>query len=319
MLESIKIETEEKLKVLQDKMADVYPNDQSFTDKICVYACGSMGRLEMTDKSDLDMFFIGMDENAEEKFECPNLEKYIFFGNLYKINDELNYKQPSKHGVYWDFISQKDMLEVGSRREDYINSFTARLLLILESKPLYNMEAYDRLIDSILRETYFRDYEKHSDEFYPLFLMNDIQKYWYTLMLNYEYRRNGNKSDNKRYWKRLKLKYARLITCYSMLACLFENNISQKYVVECIKMTPIERLDMLGTKHADMKTVVNEIKTKYEWFLQLRKQDENWWSQGTNKDDAFINADEFHDIVFSKFMKGISKKNPKLRAKMDIY
>ena len=143
------------------------------------------------------------------------------------------------------------------------------MLLLLESKPLYNEKAYKKIVKETI-DKYFSDYTDYSDEFYPLFLMNDILRYWYTLTLNYEYRRDDKDDVNKRYWKRLKLKYARLITCYSMLACLYHKNISPEYVLKSVEMTPFERLSMLADEREEIKDIVLKIETAYEWYLELR-------------------------------------------------
>lgn len=309
--------SKEKLIELRSELAIAFQEDEDDTYKnICVYACGSMGRLEITDKSDLDLFFIA-NLNDDKKFTVHNLFKYTFFSHLLEINKKLNYPAPSKQGAYWDFILKQDLLDIGSRKEDYNNSLTARMLLLLESKPVYNDDGYEKLlVDTVNR--YFVDYEDFHDDFSPQFLMNDILRYWYTLTLNYEYRRDDKDSANERNWKRLKLKYARLITCFSMLACLYRERINAKYVVECAKLTPFGRLDMLAENNRDIEETVEKIKKEYVWYLNLRKEDSNWWTDA-NKANAFAHADNFHSLVVHDLMKALADKNPKLRAKMDTY
>lgn len=318
-MERIKAETKAKIEKLREELLDVCPENSSLKNNICIFACGSIGRLEMTCKSDLDLFFIIMNVDGIKESTQTNLDKYIFFTNVYNINKKLGYKEPTGHGIYWDFITQNNILDIGSREEDFNNSFTARLLLILESKPLFNDDAYNKLVDDVLDNRYFKDYPRHTENFYPLCLMNDILRYWYTLTLNYEYRRDDNDTENKKNWKRLKLKFARLITCFSMIACLYKKNISAVHVKQCIKMTPFERLDMLALDCNDVKVIVEEIKEKYGWFLMLRNENENWWSLGKNKEVAFRKAEDFHEIVVRKFMKIISATNPTLHKKTDMY
>lgn len=321
LFRSTKDSSQKRLEELQKEIANIeFP--PSLKDKICIFACGSLGRLEMTEQSDLDLFFISdfdiSDEDGKHEKTAPNLDKYRFFAQLYEINRRLHYKDPSKGGIYWVFTSKRDMLDIGSRVEDYNNSFTARMLLLLESKPLYNSQMYDELVNETV-EKYFVDYEDHSDKFYPLFLMNDIRRYWYTLTLNYEYRRDANDDGNKKYWKRLKLKYPRLLTCFSMLACLYQKRISPEMVVEIVKMTPFERLEMLARNNSDLESAVSDIFTQYEWYLKLREQGPEWWNDLSNKDNAFSRADDFHKTVLQKFMKPISEANPTLRDKVDVY
>lgn len=314
--EIIREESKRKLNELKNELKQAYLEDP-INNQICIYACGSMGRLEMTEKSDLDLFFVSEDNNSQD-FAMANLRKYLFFSKLYEINKRLNYQEPSKGGLYWEFTPKENLLDIGSRQEDYNNSFTARMLLLLESKPLYNEKAYERIVNETINR-YFVDYDNYSSDFYPLFLMNDILRYWYTLTLNYEYRRDDSDDANKRYWKRLKLKYARLITCYSMLACLYHPQISPEYVFKCVKMTPFERLRMLADERKDVQDIVSKIETAYEAYLDLRQKGSEWWDNPINKQDAMANADEFHNLVVHKFMKSIAEWNPDLRNRADIY
>lgn len=307
----------QKLDELRTKMTQAFPAQDEKYKGICVYACGSLGRLEMTLNSDLDLFFVSMND-CEEDLMKKNLNRYLFFAKLYEINREMEFSEPSKCGEYWDFINKNDMLDIGSRKEDFNNSFTTRLLLVLESKPIFNMEAYDHLVEETVNR-YFVDYDDHQNEFYPLFMMNDILRYWYTLTLNYEYRRDDKDDINKKNWKRLKLKYARLITCFSMLACLYHKVITPDFVIKCIKMTPFERLDMLASENATIKDIVTDIKKEYEWFLDLRQNYDNGFDEENVRNAAFIRAEKFHDLVVHKLMHEVSRDYPQLRDRADSY
>lgn len=311
---------EESLNILdeiQRKMNQIFPLEDERYKNICVYACGSLGRLEMTQNSDLDLFFISLHDDKKDPME-QNLNKYIFFSKLYEINYTMNFPEPSRGGEYWSFINKTDFLDIGSRKEDFNNSFTARLLFMLESKPLYNERVYNQLIEETVSK-YFVDYKDHQDEFYPLFLMNDILRYWYTLTLNYEYRRDNKDSANKRNWKRLKLKYARLITCFSMLACLYHKNVTPNYIAECIKMTPIERMERLALENQKISGVVEEIKNEYEWFLDLRQSMDNGFDEENQSKIAFLRAEKFHDLIVHRLMNELSQNYPQLRSKTDRF
>ena len=166
---------------------------------------------------------------------------------------------------------------------------------------------------------YFTDYADHRDEFYPLFLINDILRYWYTLTLNYEYRRDDADDVHKKNWKRLKLKYARLLTCFSMIACLYRRNITSEYVVECIKMTPLERLDKVASKNTELRGIVESIKKEYEWFLNLRQTRDNGFDEKEKREEAFRHADKFHELVLHQLLNQVSQANPQLRKRMDLF
>ncbi len=308
-----------KIELLRKRIETDFSLDKPLHKYICIYACGSLGRYEMSEGSDLDLFFIITNSENGKCYEFTNLEKYCFFSQMNKINEDLGFPPPSKGGMYWDFISEEDLIDIGSRKEDYNNSLTARALLLLESKPLLNKEIYDRLLDKII-DVYFADYKDHQQDFYPMFLMNDILRYWYTLTLNYEYRRDNNDKVNKRYWKRLKLKFSRLLTCFSLLACLYKKSIGPQDVKRYVKMTPFERLHEIALKDKEVANIVSEIEDEYEWFLNLKvSDDEDWWNDDKNKAEALSHADKFHDLFIHKLMKYISTKNSVLQLKMDMY
>lgn len=317
-MQSIKVKCQKNLNALKIAIEDAFPRECNFNDNLCVYACGSLGRLEMVEPSDLDLFFISMPDESDDSPFFSNIDRYIFFAKLYEINKKLGYQEPSKRGEYWDFISKKNLLDIGSRQEDFNNSFTARMLLLLESKPVYNILAYEKLITDTISK-YFTDYEDNKENFHPLFLMNDILRYWYTLTMNYEYRRDYKDSESKKNWKRLKLKYARLVTCYSMLACLYKTNITPEYVHECIKITPFERLAKLSLINSNIENIVQEINEEYKWFLGLKSESHDWWDKDSNKSIALNHANRFHKMVVHSLMKTVSEGNPALRNKADVY
>ncbi len=317
IIENTKAKSLNILDEIRRKMCQKFPIEDERYENICVYACGSLGRLEMTKNSDLDLFFISLHDGKADPME-QNLNKYIFFSKLYDINHTMEFPDPSKGGEYWSFINKTDFLDIGSRKEDFNNSFTARLLFMLESKPLYNEGAYNQLLKETISK-YFVDYQDHQDEFYPLFLMNDIERYWYTLNLNYEYRRDNTDSINKKNWKRLKLKFARKITCFSMLACLYHRNLTPDYVAECIKMTPIERMDKLALENERIVDVVKKIKAEYEWFLDLRQSMDNGFDEKDQCKSAFLRADKFHELIVHGLMSQLSQDYPQLRRKTDTY
>lgn len=306
------------LKKITEDLSSVFTTidfDDYFLENVCVYACGSLGRHELVEDSDLDLFFIN---NSKQAFS--NIKKYNFFSALHKSTKKLGFGDPSKEGIYWDFTMKEDLLDIGSRNEDYNNSLTARLLLILESKPIFNEKLYDNLLNEVVNK-YFVDYEGREDNFLPMYLINDIFRYWYTLTLNYEFRRDNKDSPNEKCWKRLKLKYARLLTCFSFIACLFEKGITQNKVIAIIKKSPLERLDHLVGLYSDnheLFSTVSEIKTRYSEFLRLRKEEKpSYWEIVENKKTAFNNADEFHGVI-NQFMSEIYKVNPELKSRLDI-
>lgn len=303
---------------LQEELSHALPEKYK-NHGVCIYACGSLGRLEFGNASDLDAFYIV--DNLKEGCNgpIPKVDREEFFSVIRRINSMLDFPPPSKGGKYLVFTPRKDLFDIGSQEEDSKNSYTARMLLLLESKPLYNKQVYDKLIEDVV-DQYFIDYPDHTEDFNPLYLMNDIKRYWYTLCLNYENRRNKNDDRAERYRKRLKLKFARRVTCFSMLACLYKKGIDKSYVVTCTKMTPFERFEMLAKDNEELTAVLENIKQMYVHYLELKTHDTLWWEEDPNrKAVAFRDAGKFQRLINNGFMQRIACENPELLDLMDLY
>jgi len=303
---------------LQEELSHTLPEKYK-NHGVCIYACGSLGRLEFGNASDLDAFYIVDSLKEGCNGPVPKVDCEEFFSVIRQINSMLDFPPPSKGGKYLVFTPREDLFDIGSQEEDSKNSYTARMLLLLESKPLYNKQVYDKLIEDVV-DQYFIDYPDHTENFNPLYLMNDIKRYWYTLCLNYENRRNKNDDRAERYRKRLKLKFARRITCFSMLACLYKKGIDKSYVVTCTKMTPFERFEMLAKDNEELTAVLENIKQMYVHYLELKTHDTLWWEEDPNrKAVAFRDAGKFQRLINNGFMQRIACENPELLDLMDLY
>lgn len=318
-IERIKNKSQEKLNNLREDFK-VNIEKKVIKPNVCVFAAGSLGRLEIADSSDLDLFFVltGTHQNQSNPVRPSNLQTYTFFNTVYEMYKKHKFPDPSSGGKYLEFINVSELFKIGSREEDFKNGFTTRMLMLLESKYVYNEEEYIKIIEEIL-DAYFVDYNNHSEDFVPLFLMNDIYRYWYTVTMNYEFRRDTADDNNKKYWKRLKLKYARMLTCYSMIACLYKPNIQKEDIKSYISMTPLERIESVSQFVDEIESEIEDIKMAYSWFLELKRESPNWWNKSENKTIAFSNAEKFHEILIHRFMKKVESANPTLKNKTDIF
>jgi len=154
---------------------------------LCVYVTGSYGRLEAWEKSDIDPFFLY--DSADETQRFPWTSFVRLSARLIDVAGEMGFPPFSKDGEYLEvqYVSEMERV-LGSRRDDSLNAFTARMLLLLESRPLHDEDVYLRLLKRIIG-FYYRDFEDHADSFLPTFLVNDILRFWRTLTLNYEHHR----------------------------------------------------------------------------------------------------------------------------------
>lgn len=288
--------------------------------KLTIYCAGSYARLEASKYSDIDLFFL-CSTPKDELFE-PKTSQIRLFSQIINIVKEMGFPKLSNDGEYL-IIEHTDELikELGSREDDYQNHFTARMLLLLESKCLYKEEIYNDAIKRVV-DSYFRDYPGHMETFRPTFLINDIIRYWKTLCLNYEYKRNQPPTDEstetKQKVKDYKLKYSRMNTCFATIAALLNkgSNINQENIIKIINDTPMERLDQLFSDIKGSEYLLKELRDQYSEFLFFtglsEKRLHDKFRNKIFREKAFQEASKFGDTMFS-IVQLACKENDSLR------
>jgi predicted nucleotidyltransferase len=276
---------------------------KKFNKSLCIYVTGSFARDEASEYSDMDIFFI-----SRRKNKIKNLDEIILKADLIKIIRELNLPDFSGDGEYLTIHCLEDIIEkLGSPEDDYRNYFTARLLLLLESKPLFNDKLYNEAILKIIN-VYFNDYSDHKESFSPKFLANDIMRFWKTMCLNYEQKRNSvNRNEltkNKARLKSLKLKFSRITTCYSLLCCLRNGEqTTPEDLQKLINLTPLERLLYTAKLDNAASGITDKMLDIYKWFLSvtadLTPKVIDWISDEDNQKLSTSKAEEYHNLFYS--------------------
>lgn len=237
---------------------------------ISVFCVGSLARGEVGAKSDLDVFVTADAASTELR---SRLCEYTLFAELINLNRALELPPFSNDGQYLKVNFLEDLKrQTGSPLDDSENLFTPRMLLVLESEPLLHQEIYDRHLRAVIAH-YYRD-QAGKRSFRPLFLLNDILRYWRTLCLNYEERRH----DPSKPWrkKNVNLKFSRMVTVFSMvLPLVLQPSDSVDAVFELCRRTPLERLAAGLDELED--TSINEdwpgVLDIYEEFLRWKEDD----------------------------------------------
>jgi hypothetical protein len=239
-----------------------------------------------------------------------NLDEICIKADLVEATRKLNIPDFSGDGEYLaHYEIAKLVAALGTPQDDADNTFTARLLLLLESRALIGEEVYGEAIDSVIA-AYWRDFEDHTNEFIPAFLSNDILSLWRTFCVNYEANTRTEPADKKakRKLKNYKLKHSRLLTCYSALAYLLgvytlRNTVTPHDAREMVKMRPTERLEYLlqqkefGSAHGK----IHELMTCYEKFLEKTNVEEKTlieqFLEKVRSKEFFLQVNEFGDLV----------------------
>ncbi|SRR6266508_1594493 len=312
----------ERLQAFRERVAAI----GSITDapSLCIYATGSFGRLEASKFSDLDLFFVL--KGSSETSPLPRTTKIRIDAALIEIADDLGFPEFSGDGEYLEYHYLDDILrDLGSRADDYMNFFTARLLLLLESVPIFGEAAYEQALRDIV-DSYYRDFHDHETTFFPLFLVNDILRFWKTLCLNYEHKRNRPATDEERKLKNhlqnLKLKCSRLMTCFSTITALAAapRVTTPDELLALVHKPPLDRLREAASAHDVDKELVERILGTYRWFLDVtgRPRDETlrWISAPTERDSAFGRARLLGDDVY-EVLKTVSARPARERQERE--
>ena len=155
---------------------------------LAIFCAGSLARMESGTNSDLDLFVTAADPGGGGELR-KRLIQITLFSELMAINIRLGFPPFSNDGEYLKVYFMEDLTSrTGSPRDDSENLFTTRMLLMLESQPIAHEHIYREHLRTILT-LYYRD-RTAAIPFRPLFLLNDLLRYWRTMCLNYEERRH---------------------------------------------------------------------------------------------------------------------------------
>jgi len=277
--------------------------------RVCIYATGSYGRGEASPASDADLFMVDTADEAEGRLS--NIEQILLRSQLITICRSLELPEFSGDAEFLAVHCLSDMIKMlGGRQDDAVNAFTARLLLLLESRCLYNERVYQETVEAFVEE-YFRDYEGKEDAFLPAFLVNDIVRYWKTVCLNYEYSRGKRLPELRRdaslrreyKLKNLKLKFSRVMTCYSALATLTwlhrDGTVTPEDVTKMVLRSPIQRIAHLGSAGPALRKPAVRVLEEYSWFVETLTGDKassiKWLSRESNVTKADRHAHRYRE------------------------
>jgi hypothetical protein len=243
--------------------------------------------------------------NGGGKSRLRRLDEICIKADLIKVTRQLGIPEFDGDGRYLVHYSVHELTEtLGKPEDDATNTFTARLLLLLESRPLLERTVYRQVTKEVIAE-YWRDYEDHRSEFIPAFLANDILRLWRTFCVNYEARtkRTPASEKAKRKLKNYKLKHSRLLTCYSALLYLLavhrrQKSVRQADALSMIKLTPTERLEWLRDQPylSGARGTIKRLLDQYERFLET-----------TNTGEAELVRRFMDKKTSAQYMKAASK------------
>lgn len=269
-----------------DELNDALAGETSPDTSVVVH--GSLAREEFTQGSDLDWTLL-VDGQAN-----PQHQK-----DLLSIKDKLEAicKSPGQEKTFARLTFSHPIIQMIGGEDDTNANTTRRVLLLLEAAPIGKYrDAFVRVRKNILHRYLTEDHgltRKNSSgegRWIPLFLLNDMARYWRTMTVDFAYKQRDR--GNKGYALRsLKLGVSRkLIYASGLLACfccdasispaasqrqvhpaekiyLLNQNLNEMFL-----LTPLERFAQFFLTHSEnafLISLADQFFRTYDAFLAL--------------------------------------------------
>lgn len=299
------IYSETRLTELANRIGTI-PGISDYTN-LTVFGAGSFARYEASQHSDLDMFFLC--KGVRDELSDPHTRELCLFGDLIHMVKLMEFPKFSNDCEYLKILHSSDILKnMGKPADDHENYFTVRMLLMLESKCLFGAANYNGIIEEIT-SSYFRDYPDHEETFQPIFLLNDICRFWKTLLMNYESKRGAidyiEAEKTRQKVRNFKLKFSRMTTCFASIAsiCSYTIPVEEGQIIEQIRLTPRQRLQSIPTRMPVAEEAVKDVLDRYAFFLEKTglptEQLESHFSDKTKRTEMFRVANEYGDSMYN--------------------
>ncbi len=272
-------------------------NFESLENRVSIGVLGSFGRLEASKSSDLDYFMLISEENHE-------IEKYQQnFESSFKLNN------PTVKISLIHKCNVSDLLKNIGGSNDTSKLLTIRVLLLLESRCLFNKPLYNQVLKD-LHENYLEEYVR--EQKFPLFFTNEIIRFWRTLCIDYRFK----KIEASKPWglRNIKLRFSRkfdtfLSIYFSIL--LYKNKISLDKFKEALNnptLSKINNIHSIINGNVELSNIFNEICTIYDDFIGYinnasnRKNLEELNFENRNQNSTYIMLKEKAQVFQDKMI-----------------
>lgn len=215
--------------------------------KVDVVALGSIAREEAAFRqSDFDYLVV-----AYELAPAPHVRRTReLLAAAEEFRKDVALEEPGGTGMFGQVVAAPELTERIGLQHDTNVTHTHRLLLLEESVSIYQPELHDKLLEAVLAR-YLIDYEV-AKKGVPRFLLNDVERYWRTLCVDYQAKRWGLRTPDGWGLRYLKLIISRKLafvgTMTSILLC---DEATPAYFVEQFKLPPLARFAQVHNRLED--------------------------------------------------------------------
>ena len=291
-IESAHARTQETLRRLKTELSELSNNDAS------IVVFGSLARGEETERSDVDWTLL-VDGRADPKHLRMAQE---IRGRIPRD------KEPGGEGTFGNLTFSHQILHFIGGEDDTNANTTKRILLLLESRPIGNPSAWTNVRKNLLQRYLEEDHGLRSEKNerrVPLFLLNDIARYWRTMVVDYAYKQRDRANVGSAL-RGIKLGFSRkLIYASGLLACFacqlrFPDNAlfrdpkfhpAIEWLDEAFSQRPLDLIADLLLPYPELHPSAGQLFTAYDKFLGvLADTEKRKWLQILPFED--IDSDE---------------------------
>jgi len=254
----------QKLTLLNEAFEQEFGSDKTFS----IVVAGSYGRMEASQQSDLDYVVLSSPET--------DINIDIIVKKVRGIATNLNIVLPNETGVFAKSYTKSELIDNIGNEEDDLNKLAQRLLMIMESKPIFNEEMFNTIADEILSK--YLEYVIKEPTKEAIFLMNDLIRYFRSIAVNYQY--NFWKNNEKWTIRNVKLRHSRILMyAGTLLLILNASKLREKkfeYIKQHFRLTPFEKVVSVYLDNNDFN--FSRLIGAYDIFLgklnssEIRKQ-----------------------------------------------
>ncbi len=200
---------------------------------------GSLGRMEKTASSDLDLIVV-VDDKVAMHADVANSA----CEQVYAALRPLGLATPRTDGIFAGPSTQAklcDPLRRGTIAEEP-EVFGKRIQWLLDCQPIYGFDAFETLLDSVLK-WYAVESPVGGEQGPAVYLMNDLVRYFRAICVDCQWR--GREDGARWRLRNLKLMHTRLVACGALLLCLGEltrSGCQRDWLRKQLRRTPLERL-----------------------------------------------------------------------------
>lgn len=225
---------------------------------ISIVLAGSYGRLEACPSSDFDFVILTQHSSTEE-------QKKKTLKSVIDVFARMKVVFPNPEGVFSHVVSIDECVMNIGHFDDSLKYLSQRVLLLLETKPLFNDTLFNSAVDQILNK--YLEFLQNEPEKEALFLINDLIRYFRGICVHYQY--NFWRQEEKWTLRNVKLRHSRIVMYAGTLLLLMNASKKKdkiKYIKEKMLWTPLERISHVYEDNNDKG--FEKVLSSYEVFLR---------------------------------------------------